>query len=124
MTVTPMARPLFLVASLIPMAGTALINGTQTFCTWNVPNDGQVHRFMAFGLIDTTTLETGGACPVVWTAPDGTASGTGVNLLGPNLAVGLHQAEVNGHVKPGTTVTIQQQTALTSGAAVGWFEIW
>lgn len=109
----------------IALAGYTLINGTGAIISWTTPNDGALHQFTVNGMKDVTTLEAGGAIAVTWTAPDGTASGTGINLVGGAQAVGLHApGPVSGFAQANTTVTVQQQTALTSGASKLWATIW
>jgi hypothetical protein len=77
-----------------------------------------------FLTIDVTVTEVGGQIDVTYTAPDGTVF-LG-QLLAGALAAGVHVLQVGSAyvVKAGTTFTVQQQTALTGGAAVVWVEIW
>ena len=105
------------------LAGYTLVNGTGDIITWTTPNDGALHRWMVTGTIDVTTTEVGGSIAVIWTAPDSTASGSGIALITASKAVGLTQNQVVGHSKANTTVTVHQQSALTSGASVLWATI-
>jgi hypothetical protein len=122
MTITPVQRPLFLVAS-IPLAGYTLTAGANAnVLTWNVPNDGQIHRFIAYGSKDVTVAETGGAITVSYTLPDGLAT-SGNNIVAGNRGVGGAQGNIGAQVRFGTSVVVAQG-ALTGGASVGWVDIW
>ena len=112
--------------STTALAGFSLLasGAPSTIQQWTTPNDGNLHQFWINALIDVTSAETGGAIAVVWTAPDGTASGTGNNLFAGGLAAGLHQNIFGGFAEANTTVTVQQQTNLTVGAAKAWVTIW
>ena len=105
------------------LAGYTLVNGTGTVVSWTAPNDGALHRFLILGTLAVSVATTGGSISEVWTTPNGTASGTGIALFTATKAVGVFQASVNGHAQAGTTVTIQQQTAMTAGTAVMWVTI-
>jgi hypothetical protein len=103
-------------------AGFSLINGTQTILSWTAPNDGQLHRVLVGLSQHVTVAETGGTVTLTYTYPDGQAqtrtpypggSGTGSSTQGPFYE----------RVQAGTTVSIQQTTALTLGTAVIWAEI-
>ena len=96
--------------------GVALIDGTQTILTATVPNDGKVHA-LAFAVCekDVTTAFTGGACTLSWTTPEGTAR----SIITSSTNVGAHFiAPTSGDtvLKPGTTVTVKQASAITTGA--------
>lgn len=103
-------------------AGVAKINGTQTVCSWTVPNDGQRHRFFAIMTQDCTVAETGGAMQLAYTMPDGHGN-TRVPFAG-GAGVGVSN-QINGDVvQPGSNVTFSQTSALTAGTTVNWCEIW
>lgn len=113
---------LSLVAST-PVAGFALQNATPTIITWTAPNDGALHRVVAVVSLHVTSNETGGAVNLSVTLPDGTArlpavlaGGTAIGTLAGNYTVS--------HVQANTTVTLQQSSALTVGAAVVWADLW
>jgi hypothetical protein len=99
---------------------TALINGTQTFSSYTVPNDGRQHLISVACVLNVSSAETGGQCF------SGVTSGG--NALTPAIvASGQGAGLVNGNViekacDPGSTVTVQQGAALTAGAATlyGW----
>ena len=111
------------------LAGVALVNGTPAIISWTAPNDGKLHRFMIFASMDVTVLQVGGAVGVAFTTPD---QGTLANNAFPGLftggqGVGNNYAQAYGVtslVKPGSTVIVGHTSALTSGAAVMWAEIW
>lgn len=114
-----------------PVAGVALVNGTPNILTWTAPNDGLLHRALVIGLVDVTTLEVGGQVTLSWTLPNGNAGSSpvaaaglaaGPQWFGPTTAIAVGMLALP--VKAGTTVTLAQTSALTSGAAVVWAEIW
>lgn len=103
-------------------AGVALINGTQTLASWTAPSDGQRHRFYAIMTQVVTVAETGGQMTLSYTQPNGNAT-TRVPFAGGSGTGSGNQ--INGDViQPGSTVSYQQTSALTAGAAVAWCEIW
>jgi hypothetical protein len=121
-TFTPFGAALGLVATT-GAAGYTLVNGTGNILSWTAPNDGQPHRVLLFGELIVTTLEAGGTIQVAFTPPTGGAQTA--TLLAGGLAAGYRGLNnVTFMVAPGTTVTIQQSAALTSGAAVMFLEVW
>lgn len=107
-------------------AGYTLVNGTGTVISWTAPNDGLLHRVIIFATIDVTVTEVGGRIAVGYTMPDGVAGYT-YNLSAGSQGVGYDYSLFTPApliVKANTTVTISQSTALTSGAAKLWAEIW
>jgi len=123
MTLTPPPVTGIALQASTGQAGVALQNGTPTFLTWNVPNDGQLHRFYVVSSLDVTVAETGGNVQVSFTLPDGSA-GTFAQH-GPNLAVSTNRSgPLGATVQPGSTVTIRQSTALTAGTAQMWADLW
>ena len=96
----------------------ALINGTPTLVpAITIPNDNVLHLLLITCTVDVTTTETGGAVQVVVTQPNGhtittnlQAGGTG----GPGLGVGTPIFLV---VPGGTTIQVNQSSALTVGNA-------
>lgn len=125
MSLDPFAiAPVMGLLAATPLAGVPLINGTQVLCTWTAPNDGQMHRVMAFASLLVTSPETGGAVNLSVTLP---APGAGANdaLFNGGAAAGSQMSYNPGSlVQPGSTVTVNQATALTAGAATLWAEIW
>jgi hypothetical protein len=107
-----------------PLAGYTLVNGTGTVSgmTWTSPNDGQMHMILVTANIDVTSNETGGAIGVSLTSPNGVTHVPGVYAAG--LSAGFAYFTMAYFVEPNTTVTLQQTTALTAGAATLWAAIW
>lgn len=106
----------------IGAAGTALQNGTPTFLTWNVPNDGNDHQFTVTSFLNVTLAETGGLVTCSYTGPGGSA--TSFNPQAGAQAAGVNATSNTRIAQPGTTVTVAQATALTAGAATIWAQIW
>jgi hypothetical protein len=104
------------------VAGYVLINGTGNILVYNVPNDGLVHTVNVATNMNVASLETGGQIQVLFTTPDGTAQTFQQHAAG--LAAGLARVNTACLCKPGTTVTLQQSTALTAGAATLWGSMW
>lgn len=121
----PFGAPALQLQAATPLAGYTLVNGTGTVLTWNVPNDGKLHRFTVYASQDVTVATTGGNIAVSWTMPDNTGGAWGV-LPGTQASLGFNFSQTSYLVlaKPGTTVTVTQSSALTAGAAVAWAEIW
>lgn len=103
--------------------GFALQNGTPNILTWTAPNDGVPHRVTVFGGVRCSNAETGGVIQI-----------NATDLAGGGIA---RQLDAGGHgvgsfvftaslilVQPGTTVTVQQSSALTVGAATAFAEMW
>lgn len=104
--------------------GFALQNATPVILTWNVPNDGQLHRFIVASSLIVSVAETGGQVNVHFTTPDGTVTVFDISNGGGGTGFDYSAGRYLVIVKPGTTVTISQDTALTLGAAILWAEIW
>jgi hypothetical protein len=104
--------------------GYALVNGTGNVISWTAPNDGNLHRIQVFATLHITTTEVGGAIRVNFTDPAG-GSGT-PTIFGGTQANGTYQPSSLSSVlvEAGTTVAIVQASALTSGAATLYAEIW
>ena len=119
------AAPAMVRQAATPLSGYTLVNGTGNILTWNVPNDGQLHRFTVFASEDVTVATTGGTIAVSFTMPDGTGGAWGV-LPGSQASLGFNFSQTSYLVlcQPGTVVTVLQSTALTAGAAKAWAEIW
>ena len=107
-----------------PLTGVALVNGTPVILTWTAPSDGKMHRVMAFGSLLVTVLEVGGQ--VNFSVPIPSPGGTANNpLFNAGQAAGSQMSFNPGSlVAPGATVTVNQASALTGGAAVVWAELW
>lgn len=97
--------------------GYTLVNGTGTILSF-VPQDGNMHRAFIAGKLVVTSAETGGAIGVIVggvTIAEIPASQAAGTFLFPTCDVLL---------RPGESVTIQQTSALTGGAAIFYGEIW
>ena len=118
--------------ALAPLAATAvtgytLVNGTGTIITWTAPSDGALHRVLLFAVLRVTSTETGGACQLALTLPDGTggtkslfAAALTANTYYPSSASCPSQVLI----EAGTAVSVTQSSALTGGAAVVYAELW
>lgn len=105
-------------------SGFALQNATPNIISWTAPNDGQEHRFLLLGNENVTVAETGGQVNVTFTRADGSGQNS-APIFGGTAGLGYHGIGNNsGIVAPGTTVMVNQNTALTVGAATVWVEIW
>jgi hypothetical protein len=107
-----------------PEAGYTLVNSTGNIITWTAPNDGNLHRFQIFSALHVTSNETGGTIAVSYTLPDGTT--TLPTLFTASQSAGAISPATTflRLMAPGSTVTIEQTSALSAGAAVMWAEIW
>lgn len=125
-TVTPSAGSALQALSLqaaTPVGGFALVNGTPVILSWTPPNDGKVHRFMVIGHIIATGVPAGGQINANFTCPDG----TGANRdLVSGYGAGFVDWFTHGLwcCQAGQPVQVQEQSALTAGAAQIWAEIW
>lgn len=107
-----------------PVGGYTLANGTGTILSWTPPNDGKQHRTLVFASMSITTLEAGGAIQANFNVPSGATYA--YTLFGASQGVGFNYNAfyLPVIVQAGQPVTITQASALTSGAAVMWAEIW
>lgn len=96
-----------------PAGGFALQNGTPTILSWTAPNDGQEHQAIVAATLTVSAAETGGQVFMRWTSGGVAQVQTAFN---PNLAAGAFYQLV-ALVDPGTTIHLDQNTALTAGAA-------
>lgn len=121
-----------LVPALVKVAdagtsGVALVNGTQNFCSWTVPSDGNLHPFIAImTLVVTTATQVGGAVGLTaYTNPAATAL-TNFTLLAGGQGVGTHLVSFQtGLAYPGSTLSLGQTSAMTSGGpAAGYAQLW
>ena len=97
--------------------GVALINGTQTILTATVPNDGKVHTAQVMVAKDVTATLTGGTTAFTVTPLVGTPIVTTTTTTSVGYHGGVTTTATIHLVKPGTTVTVTQSTAMTAGAA-------
>jgi hypothetical protein len=104
------------------VGGYTLVNGTGTILTWTAPSDGKLHRVMIFATLSVGTTEVGGTLQSKIFAPDGNSVFTSV--FAAAQAAGVHVNNVGAIAEAGQPVTVQQTSALTSGASTLWVEIW
>jgi hypothetical protein len=107
-----------------PVAGFPLQNATPTVLSWTAPSDGQNHRIMILATGFATVLEVGGQVNVNYALPNGNTSPFPLLLSGTQAVGYITAAYVAAIIGPGAVVSIQQSSALTSGAATVWAEIW
>lgn len=101
--------------------GFALQNGTPTIISWTAPNDGNSHRATIYALLIVTVTEVGGAIQIT------TTGGVNDRLFNDGNSPGQYiNASVitDTFVPPNTAYSIVQGSALTSGAAKLYAEIW
>jgi len=125
-TVTPFGS-LNLVADT-GVTGYAKVNGTGVIpgMTWTAPSDGRLHTVFCTAYVYITTTEVGGAITLEITSSQAitrliivVAGGTAAGMTG--IASGYLTGYL---VEPGQTVTLQQTTALTSGASTFYGQLW
>jgi hypothetical protein len=104
-------------------AGYQLVNATGTILSWTAPADGQLHRITLTALLGVTSTETGGAIGLTFTDPGGTTHTNSTQFAG-GAGAGVTTALADRLVAPGSTVSLNQFSALTGGAAVLWAQIW
>lgn len=119
----PSTPPTHTLQATTGIAGVPKVNGTPNILSWTAPNDGGMHRFIAYMTQHVTVLEVGGAIQVTFPGPDGLANAAPVPFAGGS-AVGVQTGQTTGVVAPGGTVTIRQSTALTGGTSQFFAEIW
>lgn len=107
--------------------GYQLINGTGVIISADIPDDGNLHTVLIPVLMNVTAAETGGIIAITFTDPAGNA-GNIVTLISGNQATGIggadHSQNASITVGPNSTVTVEQYSALTAGAATLYAEIW
>ena len=107
-------------------AGYTYINGTGPILSWTAPNDGQMHRVLLIGQIRSITVpQTGGAIVMSMEYPDGSGAPSPSVNAGGNGTGGFHAFSNSVFlIQPGSTITLQQSTAQTTGSTVLWAELW
>jgi hypothetical protein len=99
-------------------------DATPVMLTWQVPDDGNMHRVAVFCSEQCVTTETGGSVSAFIIPPNGGAAAE-PQFLAASLVGGNHVGSTFGIVGPGVTVTIEQTSALTAGGPTTvWCEIW
>jgi len=103
-----------------PGTGYTLVNGTGAVISWTAPNDGNVHFVTTAIQVVVTSGETGGQFQVA----TGSVAAVTIDAGGHGSAGSYTGSEgVSQAVLPGQTVTVNQSTALTVGAAVAYIAI-
>lgn len=113
----PGAGPPFYPEGLIlrKIGQTALVNGTPTIASIVTPSDGNPHIVTVASVLVVTTLEVGGLVTISFTINNLLET---VTMFAAALAAGTYlNAADSIPCDPGSTVTITQASALTSGAA-------
>lgn len=107
-----------------PVAGYTLVNATGVILSWTAPNDGNIHLVQLATALRVTSPETGGQIQFKFSSPDGTAGGVS-QVSGGGLAAGVYNGSAIPvtMVGPNTTVTVEQTSALSIGAAQFWARI-
>lgn len=100
-----------------PQAGVVLGNSTPTVLSWTAPNDGQNHQVQIFLLLAVGSNLTGGAIGVGCTLASGSVVAAAAQGFAANQTAGQQQTVVNKLIAPGSTVTVQQTSGITVGAA-------
>jgi hypothetical protein len=103
-------------------AGFALQNATPAIQSWTAPNDGNAHSVQVIAQQHVTSAETGGVVQLSYTTPDG--QNLSVNMFPGGGATGNASSSPARLVAPGSTVQVQQSSALTAGAATVWSQMW
>jgi hypothetical protein len=75
------------------------------------------------GNLDVTSADTGGEISADWTLPNGSAN-SNWQLYVTSESTGIKQLLSWFFIEANTTFTVNQQAALTGGAAVAWLELW
>jgi hypothetical protein len=111
------------VMAATPVAGFTLVNGTSGILSWTAPSDLLLHRVIILAVLEVTSAATGGQLSVVFTSP--AANAHTVTALAASQTQGVHDLTTSTfYIQSGTSVTLNQSTALTAGAAALWAEIW
>jgi hypothetical protein len=105
--------------------GYAMADSTDAILSWTVPGtagDGNMHEALLFGALYATAATTGGNITVSYTLPNGVAVTGKPFITGTGLAADTLATPPAGYllllVESGSTVSLQQSTALTAGASV------
>ena len=108
------------------VGGYTMINGTGTIISWTTPNDSGLHVSFVFLYMNVSSATTGGNLNLLWTDPGGSAQNQ--VILSGTQGGGPHASTQPGYciipVGANQTVSIQQSSAMTAGAAKVWAEIW
>jgi len=110
------------------LAGFTYQNATPNIISYTFPSDGKLHRFLLIPYVTVTSTQTGGALAILFRDPTNAAQNFGINGGGNNVGTnGWGNGFTNWDMLfayPGSTVTLQQSSAQTAGAATIWAELW
>lgn len=109
-------------AATTGLTGYSLADSTGTILSWVTPNDGAMHRVIISATQSVTTAETGGSVGTSIVTPDNVTNSPAVFAGGDN--VGYQYFTSMYQLYPGTTVALEQKSALSGGAATVWAEMW
>jgi hypothetical protein len=113
--------------ALLATTGTTpytLVNGTGNIITWTAPNDGALHRVLLIATLYVSSAETGGSINMAFTLPNGTSAGAPQVMAGGQSGGTKFPSASTFLVEANTTITLEQASALSGGAAVLWAELW
>lgn len=113
-------------AATTGVSGYSLVNDTGTIISWTAPADGELHRYKIFAQQSVTSAMTAGELAIVFKSVDGTtetqqfsAGGFSDGVYGPGSFSWL-----DGLIEAGSTITLEQFSAMTAGTSTFWAEIW
>jgi hypothetical protein len=112
--------------AITPGEGYALVDGTGTILSWEVPASANGIVMIVF-VLSVTEAETGGRISLNWTLPGGTPATPSTVQAGGEATPDTYSqgggSAITTICEPGTTVYLDQATALTAGAATVWAAI-
>lgn len=123
MSFAPFSTSMLQLLAETPVGGFALQNATPTILSWTAPSDGLLHVVTVFSTLDVTSALTGGHITTRFTDPLGN---TGFpQLYAANETAGVKSvAAYQAVIGSGTTITVNQGSAVTAGAAVFYAQMW
>lgn len=121
----PSWQPALALQASTGAAGYALVNGTGNIITWTAPNDGNMHRVLLMWTFHIISAETGGELGAALTTPDGGSVSFPAQISAGGASGGNFGVGTQGYfIEANTTIAVKQNTALTSGVATLWAELW
>lgn len=109
------------VAGVQTLAGFALKSAAGSILSWTAPDDGVPHRVVVSANLAVSGLMVGGAIAMSCTLPNGQAYGPAIFAGG--LTLGTYAFPMTAYfIQPGSVITLNQSSALISGAAAMWAE--
>jgi hypothetical protein len=105
------------------LSGFTMVNGTPNLFSWTAPSDGNMHRLFLVGEQIVTGALTGGKVTANFTDPSGAVQTR--QIFAPSNGVGFSGPQaLTFTVAPGSVCAVQQNSAVTAGAAVMYLEMW